>query len=141
LKLVRLDLLTGSTLTEAMRKHPKVFSEMYISLVQAGETGGVLEQTLETAATQFDQEAELMEKVKAAFVYPIVVLIASIGVVFFMLVFIVPVFAKVYDQFHATLPPVTLLLVTLSFVIIHYWWMCLAGLGAFVYVLKRYIRT
>src|SRR5262249_13618843 len=82
-----------------------------------------------------------MEKVKAAFVYPIVVLIASIGVVFFMLVFIVPVFAKVYDQFHATLPPVTLLLVAMSFVIVHYWWMCLAAVIALVYAFKRVIRT
>src|SRR5260221_575586 len=82
------------------------------------------------AATQFDQEAELREKVKAAFVYPIIVLVASVGVVFFMLVFIVPVFAKVYEQFHAQLPAVTQLLVTMSFVIVHYWWMVLlCGIG------------
>jgi type IV pilus assembly protein PilC len=138
---IRLDVLTGSTLTDAMRKHPKVLSETYTSLVQAGETGGVLETTLEIAATQFDQEAELREKVKAAFVYPIIVLVASVGVVFFMLVFIVPVFAKVYEQFHAQLPAVTQLLVTMSFVIVHYWWMVLlCGIGI-VMAFKRYIQT
>lgn len=138
---VRLDILTGSTLTDALRKNPKVFNETYVSLVQAGETGGVLEQTLETAAEQFNKEADLREKVKSAFVYPIIVLVASVAVVFFMLVFIVPVFAKVYDQFHAHLPPVTQMLVTLSFIILNYWWMVLIGLIAFVMLLKRFART
>jgi len=141
IKQMRLDVLTGSTLTDAMRKHPKVFNEMFVSLVQAGETGGVLEQTLETAAEQFDKEAELKEKVKSAFVYPIIVLVASVAVVFFMLVFIVPVFAKVYDQFHAVLPPVTLALVSLSFIILHYWWMCIAALFGIVTAIKRFART
>ena len=138
---IRLDVLTGSTLTDAMRKHARILNEMYVSLVQAGETGGVLERTLEIAAVQFDQEAELQEKVKAAFVYPIVVLVASIGVVFFMLIFIVPVFAKVYDQFHAKLPPVTMALVLLSSFVLHYWWIVIIAsyIGAFLF--RRYIRT
>ncbi|HEV2474413.1 MAG TPA: type II secretion system F family protein, partial [Chthonomonadales bacterium] len=81
------------------------------------------------------------EKVKAAFVYPTIVLIASVGVVFFMLVFIVPVFAKVYDQFHAKLPAVTLSLIVLSNIILHYWWMVGAlGVGAVMGV-KKYLRT
>ena len=138
---IRLDVLTGSTLTDAMRKHARILNEMYVSLVQAGETGGVLERTLEIAAQQFDQEAELQEKVKAAFVYPMVVLVASVGVVFFMLIFIVPVFAKVYDQFHATLPPVTLALVMLSSFILHYWWTVLAAGYGGGFLLRRYIRT
>src|SRR5437867_714142 len=90
LQQVRLDVLTGSNLSEAMARHPKIFNEMYISLVAAGETGGVLEQTLEIAADQYDREAELREKVKAAFVYPALVVVASFGVVLFMLLFIVP---------------------------------------------------
>jgi type IV pilus assembly protein PilC len=138
---IRLDVLTGSTLTDAMRKHSRILNEMYVSLVQAGEAGGVLERTLEIAAKQFDQEAELQEKVKAAFVYPMVVLVASVGVVFFMLVFIVPVFAKVYEQFHATLPPVTLALVMLSSFVLHYWWMVIVGGYAAMWGLRRYIRT
>ncbi len=138
---VRLDLLTGSTLTQALRKHPKVFSETYIALAQAGETGGILEDTLELAADQFDKEASLRAKVKSAFVYPTIVMVAAVLVVIFMLVFIVPVFANVYSQFHAQLPAVTLALVALSFVILHYWW--LVGLGAvgLFLLLRRYIAT
>ena len=138
---IRLDVLTGSTLTEAMQKHPAVLSDMYVSLVQAGETGGVLERTLEIAATQYDQEAELREKVKAAFVYPVLVLVASIAVVFFMLVFIVPVFAKVYNQFHAQLPPVTQALVVLSDLIVHYWWLVGLITYAIYFALKKYSAT
>jgi type IV pilus assembly protein PilC len=141
LEQVRLDVLTGSTLAESMHRHPKVFSEQYIALVNAGETGGVLDQTLDVAADQFDKEADLREKVKSAFVYPAIVLIASIGVVTFMLVFIVPVFADVYKQFNAELPAITQMLVTLSFVILHYWWMI--AIGAFVAfrVIKQYVAS
>lgn len=138
---VRLDVMTGSTLADAMRRHPKVFSEQYIALVHAGESGGVLEQTLEIAAEQFDKEADLREKVKSAFVYPMLVLIASFGVVTFMLVFIVPVFATVYKQFHAQLPPITQFLVTLSFIIVHYWFIVVICCVAIVKALQQFHKT
>ncbi|HZO87294.1 MAG TPA: type II secretion system F family protein [Chthonomonadaceae bacterium] len=138
---VRLEVLTGSTLTDAMRKHPKVFSETYISLAQAGEVGGVLEQTLELAADQFDKEAQLRAKVKSAFVYPAIVMGTAVFVVIFMLIFVVPVFANVYRQFNAKLPAVTMMLVSLSYIILHYWWMVLLGLAGLIYALRRYIQT
>ncbi len=141
LRQVRLDIMTGCTLTESMCKHPAVFNENYLALVQAGETGGTLEQTLETAAIQLDQEAELREKVKGAFVYPALVMISSFGVVIFMLVFIVPVFAKVYDQFHSKLPAITLLLVSLSHLILTCWW-GVALAGAFtLFLIRKGIAT
>lgn len=138
---VRIDVLSGSTLADSMRKNPKVFNEKFVSLVQAGETGGVLEATLEVAADQFDKEADLREKVKGAFVYPALVLFASVGVVTFMLLFIVPVFAKVYDQVHATLPLVTLSLVTLSDVILHYWYIVLISAYVLFIIIRKYIKT
>lgn len=138
---IRLDVLKGSTLTEAMRKHPKVLNETYVALVNAGETGGVLERTLEIAAEQFDKEAELREKVKAAFVYPVLVFVASIGVVTFMLLFIVPVFARVYKQFNAKLPPVTEALVILSHIVINYWWLVLLGAWGAWFGISRYVKT
>ncbi len=138
---VRKDVLSGSTLADGMRKHPDVYNEMYVSLVQAGEAGGLLDKTLETAAIQFDQEAELREKIKAAMTMPILVVIVAVGVVIFMLTAIVPVFAKVYDQFHATLPLVTLLLVKVSAIVVHYWLWVLIGLIVGVAVLRRFIKT
>ena len=138
---VRLDVLTGSTLGGAMRKHPRVFSEMYSSLVEAGETGGLLDKTLETAAEQFSREADLREKVKAAFTYPVLVMVVAVGVVAFMLIVIVPVFADVYKQFHAELPVITRTLVFVSAVIVHYWWGVLIAGILTVIALRRYIQT
>lgn len=141
LSAVRLDVLSGNTLTNAMRKHPLVFNELYTSLVEAGETGGLLEFTLETAAVLFDKEAELRNKVKSAFIYPILVILASFGMVAFMLVFIVPVFADVYKQFRCELPFVTLALVNVSFIIVHYSWAVLLGAIGMVMAIRRYIMT
>ena len=138
---VRLDVLTGSTLGGAMRKHPRVFNEMYSSLVEAGETGGLLDRTLETAAVQFSREADLREKVKAAFTYPALVMVVAVGVVAFMLVVIVPVFADVYKQFHADLPAITMSLVFVSAVVVHYWWGVLIGGALGIIALRRFIRT
>jgi type IV pilus assembly protein PilC len=141
LQQVRLDVLTGANLSEAMARQPKIFNEMYVSLVAAGETGGVLEKTLEIAADQFDREADLREKVKSAFVYPILVLVACFGVITFMLLVIVPVFAKVYKEFKAELPAMTKLLVAMSGVFVHYWWMVILGTFAAVIFIRRYVRT
>jgi type IV pilus assembly protein PilC len=97
-----------------MKKHPKLFSESYISLVEAGELGGLLDSTLDSAATQLDTEMEIREKVKSAFVYPIAVLVTAVGVVGFLLAYVVPIFAKVYKQFGSKLPAITESLITLS---------------------------
>jgi type IV pilus assembly protein PilC len=138
---VRADVLNGATLAEAMRKHPKLFPDMYTSLVHAGESSGTLEQTLEAAARQFDAMAELREKVKGAMVYPVIVVVSAIGVVFFMLVFIVPAFGKVYTQFGAKLPAITLSLVTMSNLIVNYWWITGATAIAGCFAVRQYLRT
>jgi len=138
---IRVEVLGGASLAQAMRKHPKVFNETYVSLVQAGEAGGMLEQVLEIAAEQLDKEAEIRAKIKSAMTYPIIVVVAAVAVVIFMLCFIVPVFATVYEQFHAVLPPVTLLLVTSSDVILHKWWMVAIALTVFVLLFRAYAST
>src|ERR1043165_5761076 len=137
----RADVLAGKSLTGAMKGQPHVFSELYTSLVEAGEMGSLLEHTLETAAVLFDKEAELRAKVKSAFVYPVLVIFASIAMVAFMLVFIVPVFADVYKQFHCQLPLVTQMLVTISFILLHYAWLVALGIFGFVVAFKQYIKT
>lgn len=120
---IRSDVIAGSTFSGSLGKHPAIFSELYQSLASAGETAGALDETLQTAAEQLDKEQELKEKVKAAFVYPAAVVITAVGVVVFLLTFVVPVFAGVYDQFHAKLPPPTMILVTLSKIIRNYWYL------------------
>jgi|DewCreStandDraft_4_1066084.scaffolds.fasta_scaffold58319_2 type IV pilus assembly protein PilC len=138
---IRTDVLAGSTLTDAVAKHPKIFSELYQSLCRAGEVAGALDETLQVAADQLDKEQDLREKVKSAFVYPIAVVVTAVGVVIFLLTFVVPVFADVYNQFNAQLPGPTQLLVTSSHVIRSYWYFVLIGGFFAVKGLKIWART
>lgn len=135
------DIASGSTMSSTMKKHPKLFSELYVSLVEAGETGGLLDQTLDTAAIALDTEMEIREKVRSAFVYPIAVVITAIGVVTFLLAYVVPIFASVYSQFHAELPAITKILVFISACLKSYWWVGVLALTGTVYACSRIYRT
>jgi type IV pilus assembly protein PilC len=141
MRAVRVDILSGDSMSQAMRKHPKVFSELYCALVEAGEAGGVLDRTLDVAAEQFDKEAELRERVMAAMTYPIIVVVAAVGVVAFMLLMIVPTFAKVYVQFKAELPFVTMTLVTLSGWMVTRGWAFILGIIVIFFLSRWYNKT
>lgn len=137
----RLDVIAGDSLSTAMRKRPKVFTEVYCALVEAGEVGGMLEHTLDVAAVEYDKQQTLREQVRSAMMYPILVVFAAIFVVIFMLAFIVPVFAKIYRQFNADLPGITRMLITISDLVVH-WWFILAAIAIGVVILVRqYYQT
>lgn len=108
---VRQGVIDGQPLSDAMRRHPKVFPTLVVSLVNAGEASGELDTALEVAAEQLDRDLALRKKIKTASAYPKVVVLASVGTVAAMLTFVVPVFAGVYSQMHAELPSMTLALV------------------------------
>src|SRR5215211_3016499 len=93
---VRKDVEAGTSLSEALEKHPKVFSRLYVEMVKAGEVGGVLDGVLLRLADQLEREQDLKRKIRSAMTYPIVVLIVAILAASFMLIFIVPVFAKLF---------------------------------------------
>lgn len=138
---VRMDILTGLSLAEAMRKHPRAFSDIYVSLVQVGEAGGTLDQTLEIAAQQYNDEAELREQVRSAMTYPIVVIVATFGVIAVMLLFVVPVFDDIYQRFGKALPFITQSLIDVSRVARSAWWIVLLAIIGLVYFTKRYYQT
>jgi type IV pilus assembly protein PilC len=102
--LVRKDVEAGLALSEALEKHPKVFSKLYVEMVRAGEIGGILDEVLIRVATQLEGDQELRRKVKSAMTYPTVVLILAVLAASFMLIFIVPVFAKMFEDLGGTLP-------------------------------------
>jgi type IV pilus assembly protein PilC len=135
------DIQAGSTFSEALARHPRVFSNLFVALVHAGEVGGVLEQSLATIAENLDKEMELREKVKSAFVYPAAVLVVAAGVVTFMLLFVIPVFERVYAQFGASLPAPTRVLIGVSKFISHLWWLALAGLAGTVFAFRAVVST
>jgi type IV pilus assembly protein PilC len=141
LRAVRLNVTGGASLAEAFRMHPKVFSELYCSLVEAGEVGGVLDQTLEIAADQFAKEADLRQQVKGAMVYPKLVVAACFGVIAFMILVIVPVFKQVYGTFHAQLPAITLLLISLSDIGVHYGFLVIIAFVLIWLGIRNYKQT
>ncbi|MGA2685263.1 MAG: type II secretion system F family protein [Verrucomicrobiota bacterium] len=132
---------SGESFSEALQKHPKAFSRLYISMVAAGEKGGLLAEILARLATYLENSARLRRKVKTTMMYPIVVSTVAIGITVFLLVKVVPVFKDVYSSFGAKLPGPTEFLMTLSDLMGHYLWVFLIGLAAIVYGWLHFIKT
>jgi len=129
---VAADVEGGSTLSEALTRHPRVFDELYVNLVHVGEIGGVLDSMLARLAVYMEKSDALKHRVRTAMVYPILVMTVAIGVVTFLLIFIVPVFTKFYDQAGVALPAPTQAVVGLSRFIVNYWYGLIFGaLGVF----------
>lgn len=114
LEAVRADIESGGSLSSAMAKQDEIFPPIMIHLVRSGETGGFLERSLEQVAENFEAEVKLANTIKSAMTYPVVVLVMAIVAMFGMLIFIVPVFEKMFSGFDAALPLPTQILVVLS---------------------------
>ena len=132
---------SGDNFSEALKKHPKAFSRLYVSMVSAGEKGGLLAEILARLATYLENAARLRKKVKSALMYPTVVTVVAILITTFLLVKVVPVFGDIYSGFGAKLPTPTLVLINISNFVKHYLlWFILAGGGA-VYGWLAFIKT
>src|SRR5919202_646879 len=111
---VRKDVEAGLALSDALARHPDIFNELYIAMVAAGETGGILEETLHRVADQLEKDASLRRQIKSAMVYPIVIITFAGLVVIALVAFLVPVFEGVFADFGGDLPPITKVTVTAS---------------------------
>jgi type IV pilus assembly protein PilC len=133
---VRKDVEAGISLSDAMARHPKVFSPLFVAMTQAGEAGGVLEGALMRVADQLEKDASLRRQIKSAMVYPTLVIIFAVGVMMALVAFLVPVFEGVFKQFGGELPKITQVSVFLSHAVTGYWWLIflLAGGTAFAFV-------
>jgi type IV pilus assembly protein PilC len=139
---VRKDVEAGLSLSEALDKHPKVFSRLYVEMVRAGEIGGILDGVLLRIADQLENEQELRRKVKSAMTYPTVVLILAILAASFMLVFIVPIFARMFEDLGGTLPLPTRVAMGLSDILTSIFGVFVyAGMGAAVFGFLRWKKT
>ena len=140
IKVIKSDVEAGSTLADAMEKFPQVFSELYVSMVRAGEVGGVLDDILNKIADLMEKEFALRQKVKSAMAYPSFVAGAAVIMSIFMLAFILPQFVGVFAQFGGELPALTQFFVTLTVLFNRYWYlffMVFAGLVAAFLAYKR----
>jgi len=111
---VKEDVESGSTLADATKKHPKVFSDLYTSLVQAGEIGGILDTILSRLAAYLEKAAQLIAKIKGAMIYPACIVAAAVIVTAVLLIWVIPVFGEVFESFGAELPGPTLFVMGLS---------------------------
>jgi len=138
---LRADVEGGLLLSQAMNRHPKVFTRLYVSMVESGEAAGILDQVLDRMAFQIERETKLKSRVKGAMMYPTMVLIFATLVLTGMLLFLVPFFAKVFKTLGGKLPTLTLYVVMLSDFIKSDWWVILIlGVGA-TFGFKRWRKT
>ena len=143
---VRKDVEAGLSLSVAMSRHPKVFSPLFVSMIRAGEIGGVLEDSLVRIADQLEKEESLRRQVKSAMVYPAVVVSVALIVMIVLVVYIVPVFAGVLKQFATTasgaqLPAMTQVTVDVSHAVTGYWYGFIVGAAAITYSFRRWKKS
>ncbi len=138
---VKLKVETGASLSEAMAEHPKAFSTLYVSMVKAGEVGGLLDETLLRLADTIEAQVALRQKIKSAMMYPTAVLGLVVLIVTAMLMFIVPLFEDLYADLGGELPAPTKMLLLISAIITSYWWAVMIVTGGSIFAFKRWIAT
>jgi type IV pilus assembly protein PilC len=137
---VRKDVEAGLLLSDSLARHPKVFGPLYVSMVRAGETGGVLEECLLRVADQLEKDAALRRQVRSAMVYPALVITFAVGVLLALVAFLIPVFEGVFKQFGGKLPALTQIMVDMSHLVTKQWYLLIvfavAGVGTFLWIRK-----
>ena len=127
----------GATLKEGFEKYSDLFSEFFVGMIEAGEAGGRLAETLQMAATYLEQQADIKSKVKAAFAYPVIVSIMCLVIVSALIVFVVPVFQKLYRQLNVALPGPTQVLISVSDMVHQYWWGIIPAIAGLVFAARH----
>ena len=138
---LRADVEGGLLLSQAMARHPKVFNELYVSMVQAGEASGMLDNVLDRAADQIEKETKLKRRVKGAMVYPTVVFTFACLVLAAMLLFIVPIFARIFTELNGQLPFLTRMVLAASNALRDKWYIIFPLIGLIIWGALRYKKT
>ena len=139
-KLLKQDVMEGRSLSDAMSKQPNIFSDLYINMVRAGEQSGALVEVLQRLATHYERFAEVQSKFTSALIYPAIVACVGLVIVIFFMTFMLPKFMTIFQGLKVPLPLATRVLMNISHVFSHYWW--LMGIVAFtVYLLFKRFQT
>jgi general secretion pathway protein F len=138
---VREKVREGISLADAMMAHPECFSQLYVSMVRAGEQAGALETVLERLADYGEAQAELVRKVRGALTYPMIMMLVGGAIMGFLVTYVVPQVATVFDQTNQSLPLATQILVGFSNFLITYWWMILFGILALAAGISYWLST
>lgn len=130
---IRGDVETGTSLSAAFRKHPLYFDALYCNLVEAGESGGILEALLDRLAMYQEKTVALKNKIKSALTYPVAVMVVAFIVVAIIMIFVIPAFKDVFQSFGADLPAPTLIVIAMSEFFVSYWYLIFGAIGGGVY--------
>ena len=138
---VRKDVEAGVSLSEGLKRHPKIFNELYVAMVAAGETGGILDSTLIRVADQLEKDDALRRQVKAAMIYPMLIGGFALVTLFALVAFLVPVFEKVFEDFGGDLPAITKFTVMLSHLVTDKWYVLIGVTVLTISVFRRWKRS
>jgi len=138
---VQADVESGATLADALRNHPKVFSDLYVNMVAAGEAGGILDTVLLRLSVFLEKNEALVRKVKGAMIYPGVILSVAVVAVTVLLVFVIPTFESMFASVDMQLPAPTRLVIWMSEMLQNYWWLILGLIFAVAYTIRLYYKT
>jgi type IV pilus assembly protein PilC len=133
------EIEAGATLSEAMAKSPKAFNRLYVNMIKAGEAGGALEVILKRLAEFQERSEALKRKVKGALVYPVVVITFAVGILIFIMMWIVPRFTKIFEDFKVELPDMTKILIKASYLVANFWYL-LPGIPLGIWLALKLIR-
>src|SRR5947199_3813782 len=131
----------GETFHESIAKHPRVFDRLFVSMVKAGESGGLLAEILERLAGFLEASARLRKKVKSAMTYPVIVICIAFPITTFLIVRVVPIFAEIFKDFGAKLPAPTQFLIDVSDFVRGEWYFLLLGLGSLFFGIRTFLRS
>jgi len=138
---VRSDVEGGMILSRALARHPRVFNRLFVSMVEAGESSGTLDTVLDRIAQQIEKETQIRRRVKGAMVYPLVVITFASLVLTFMLLFIVPVFQKIFAELNGNLPKPTQIVIDVSTALRHWWFIIFPMIGFVIFLFFRWKKT
>ncbi|MBL7085235.1 MAG: type II secretion system F family protein, partial [Candidatus Omnitrophica bacterium] len=135
------DIQTGVSFSEALAKHPDIFSDLFVSMIKVGETTGILDEVLERLTQLNMQELEVKARIKSAMTYPLILVTVAIIIVSFLLINIIPKFVVVFETYEAKLPLATQILLGISFLLRRLWLLVIAAVAIFIFWFRRYIKT
>jgi len=135
------DVESGHTLADALRKHPKAYSDLYVNMVAAGEAGGILDTILVRLAQFLEKNDAIVRKVKGAMIYPGVIISVAVIAISVLLIFVIPTFQNMFASVNLDLPLPTRVVIGMSNVLKHYWWAIIGVMVGSVFMINRYYKT
>src|SRR5215813_6269619 len=135
------DVMEGRSLSDAMSKQPRIFSDLYINMVKAGESSGALVDVLRRMADHFERFAQVQAKFTSALIYPAFVAVVGVGIMFFFMTYMLPKFMSIFQGLNVELPMMTQMLVSISHLFAGYWWLMLLVILAAIILFKRFQTT